>query len=168
MNKFLLGFIITVTLILSCSSLGEGMHGVSKLQDLRFINNLEPTVGLTLDQIIEKYGPASEVIPDDCEVYLFPGKTDPVTVPGKHLKYFRSSPATFAIRDMCLIDDVSVADKFELLSKNGNAISSYIVEKEDSQLAVDLLRAAAKGTSREEVLKRYRDPTILKVPEIVL
>ncbi len=160
MRKFLIGLVVSLSLMsqLGCAS-PAWSQGAMALGDMRFATNSEPVVGLTIQQVVEKFGPAVRVINDGCQIPLvFRGKMLGVTK-GDQLRYEHVADNKNKVERMiCTLEGVVVSDRLQIFNIKGGQISIHTLDTLDPTLAAEI---SIGKEDLEEFPQRYNDPMIL-------
>jgi len=165
-KKLLLTLVVSGSLIfLGCVGLAEATS-ISRLGDIRFATDAEPAVGLTLGKVVDKYGPAHEVIKEACAMPLFEDDKQVGIVLGTQLLYSHSQNNMYVSRNMCLVEGVVVGDALVLITREGDKVSSHTLETVDPSLAAELVIRGNEDKQKSDLLRDYNDPRIPKGPEI--
>lgn len=158
MRKLLIGLVVSLSFIfLFGSTTFAGAQDVIKLGDMRFATS-KPVVGLTIAEIVEKFGPALKIKNESCRVPLIVDGELLGTAKGNQLDYEHVSGDNSAVqRFICTLKGIAVADRLILTGMEESLVSIHRLDTVDLGLAAKIMIGEE---NMEKFLQRYHDPLI--------
>lgn len=156
MKKLLIGLIMSLNLMFFLSGCVVPIEAgnIVKLEDMRFSMDSAFVVGLTVPQIVTRFGPAPNIEVAGCHIPLVYNNKILGEVTGNQLEYAVRNNASMSTRNICVLNGIAVIDDLETVILKGTGLVRYTSGFMDPGLAALIV---LNDDKTKEFLKKFKD-----------